>query len=410
MSAPPLTWQTWRFEPWDTWFFKAAEPWDAPGAHGAETLFPPLPRTVTGAIRHAMGEHLGMNWSDLAPTDGGESMRARRRGARVPDASAVAAFERMRIMGPYILRNGERLYPTPEALILGEDDDGLPKLVRLTPDRAVRTDLGRVRLPTTAIRLRDVQNVSDTWLTTSGMSDFLFGVTVVKHGKLVQLEDFMISEPRIGIAINKNTRTAEDAQLFNTVHARLKDGVKIAAAVSGFANGPPSGNVHFGGEGRMASFRTDGAEGNLPSASCAPDPEQKGSRRIVIVFVTAAAFGGDWRDSQWIPNWVRKTTGTGDNDCWVLSLLNDITVRVESACVPKYVYEGGYDVAAGQDRPVRALLPAGSVWFCEVLEWRRKDCDPTKFDLNDLIKRLHGKQLGSERELGRGEIAVGFWR
>ena len=157
----------------------------------------------------------------------------------------------------------------------------------------------------------------------------------------------------------------------------------------------------------MAAFQTGP---DALGAICAPDPEQKDKRRITITFVTAASFGRDWRDNYWIPNWVRKTSSASGNDCWEVNLLNDITVRVECACVPPYEYEGGYDVSSGLDRPVRALLPAGSVWFCEVVEWRRKGCDPKEFDLNDLIMRLHGKQLGSERELGRGEIAVGFWR
>ena len=412
MSRAPLTWQTWRFEPWDTWFFKAAEPWDAPGARGVESSFPPPARTVAGAIRHAMGERMGVDWNALAPAGGGTSVRARRLGARAPDTSAEAAFERMRMMGPYVQRNGERLYPTPEAWILGEDRAGKPALAWLDPDRVspVKTDLGCVILPQSGAGLRHMESVSGTWITTKGMSEFLRGA-IVDCKELVRLEDIVAKEPRIGVEINNKTRTAEDARLFNTVHARLRDGVEIAARVSGFSGGPAHGNVHFGGEGRMASFHAVDETSDAPGARCTPDPAKKDNRSITITFVTAAAFGGDWRDSdsQWIPNWVHKTD-SGGNDGWVLNLLNDITVRVECACVPKYTYEGGHDVASGQDRPVRALLPAGSVWFCEVLEWRRKDCDPTQFDLNDLINRLHGKQLGSERELGRGEIAVGFWR
>lgn len=409
-KRPRLTWRQWRFEPWDTWFFKPAEPWDAPGAHGAETLFPPLARTVAGAIRHAMGEHMHYDWGDLTPADGGMSLRARRSGVEAEKESIEKAFEHMRMMGPYVLRDGERLYPTPEAFILGEDkEDGKLVLAWLYPDRGatVRTDLGCVMLPQCGADLRHMESVSGTWITTHGMNEFLRGA-VVDHKELVRLKDIVALEPRIGIEINKKTRTAEATRLVNTVHARLRDGIEVAARVSGFSGGPNQGNVHFGGEGRMASFHAVDEIGDPPGACCTPDPTKK-DNRITITFVTAAAFGGDWRDSRWTRNWAYETASNGA-DGWVLNLLNDITVLVECACVPPYVYEGGYEAASGEDRAVHALLPAGSVWFCEVLAWRRAGCDATVFDLNDLITRLHGKQLGSERELGRGEIAVGFWR
>jgi CRISPR-associated protein Cmr3 len=66
MKRAPLNWQTWRFDPWDTWFFKAAEPWDSPGARGAKSVFPPPARTVAGAVRHVYGEHAGVDWSGWA--------------------------------------------------------------------------------------------------------------------------------------------------------------------------------------------------------------------------------------------------------------------------------------------------------------------------------------------------------
>jgi hypothetical protein len=41
-------------------------------------------------------------------------------------------------------------------------------------------------------------------------------------------------------------------------------------------------------------------------------------------------------------------------------------------------------------------VPAGSVWFCEVLSG-----DPTT---------LQGYKIGTDTELGRGELAVGKWK
>jgi CRISPR-associated protein Cmr3 len=321
-------------------------------------------------------------------------------------ADAVEVMERLRIMGPYLVYKGERLYPAPAALIMGEDEKARPVLARLIPNQVVRTDLGRVLLPQHARALKREQSVTGAWLNTRGMTDFLMDASV-DHADLVWKHQLVVDEPHIGIEIERQQRVVKKQRLSNTVHSRLTGDVEVVARVSGPTEIPAQGNVHFGAEGRMASYRTGGT---VPEVHCVSQPEQKNARGIVIVFVTEASFGEDWRDSRWTPRWAKKTTSPDGTDSWVLNLLNDITVRVESACVPPYVYEGGFDVASGQDRPVRPLLPAGSVWFCRVLEWRREGRDPQEFDLNDLIKRLHGKQLGSERELGRGEIAVGFWR
>jgi hypothetical protein len=59
---------------------------------------------------------------------------------------------------------------------------------------------------------------------------------------------------------------------------------------------------------------------------------------------------------------------------------------------------------------MRELLPAGSTWFCHLMDGNEGDTivkDPEA--LRAAAALLTGRQLGSEREIGRGEIVVGYW-
>ena len=64
----------------------------------------------------------------------------------------------------------------------------------------------------------------------------------------------------------------------------------------------------------------------------------------------------------------------------------------------KAVREGGGDLLRRQPRPVRSLIPAGSVYFCSV-----------EGDVRAAVTALHGWHAGHATALGRGELAVGFW-
>lgn len=56
-------------------------------------------------------------------------------------------------------------------------------------------------------------------------------------------------------------------------------------------------------------------------------------------------------------------------------------------------------MAAHQPRAVQSLIPAGSVFYCEIDD----------ADTQTAINALHNIQIGKDQHLGRGHIAVGLW-
>jgi hypothetical protein len=158
----------------------------------------------------------------------------------------------------------------------------------------------------------------------------------------------------------------------------------------------------MGGEGRMADFQVtqvpDDMRGEI-APKFSGDDEQ-----FQIIFLTPAAFGGAWTDSQRIT----RMTDAENTQVWRTRLFgrkddesSGIAIRVVCGCNLPYQYEGGWSFADGGNRATHALLPAGAVWYCKL----ERDTDR----LNELANRMNQGQLGAERDLGRGEIVLGRW-
>lgn len=392
--------KTWLFTPWDTWFFKDGRPWDAPGAFVSEGAFPPAARTIMGAVRGAYAQALGVNWQD-------------------PADIARQVLGRLRLTGPMVVRLGvegkwERLYPVPANLALrrGQARSSFTQ-ARPSTSGKVATDAGLLLLPRFGSGDDRLESIENHWLTQKGFLAYL-GDKLVEAEDLIEPGDLATTEARPGIRRDEGSRSARQGAFFITGHTRLRPGVALAARVAVSGEAPAIGagrNVKLGGESRMAALEIH--DGNMVPP-LEPITTARFTRKIKIVFVTHANFEGDWRSTPLL-----KARQEADGS-FRLTLLGDVDVRVVSAAIYSVRYEGGFSLGRseggdgyGGGHATHALIPAGSVWFCEVIEWR----DPSgagrgydNIDINALVARLHGKQLGSERELGRGEIAVGIWQ
>ena len=127
--------------PLDTFFFRDGRPYnqDDPGQVEAASLFPPYPPTVVGAVRAAAARAMGWPgsaWDTAALGDG------------VDWQAGDEPLGPLRFSGPYILREGEPLYPAPLNLAAGKGEGGADFITYLAPSgEAFDTDIGAVCLP-----------------------------------------------------------------------------------------------------------------------------------------------------------------------------------------------------------------------------------------------------------------------
>jgi CRISPR-associated protein Cmr3 len=348
----------WRFDPLDTWFFREARGFEMSGGTELSSLFPPPARTVAGAIRTLIGEQRDVDW------------------ARFPDHADYAELRRLigdgdslgqlALTGPYPLWEGERLYPVPLHLLAKDNESCF-----LTPGDAVRCDLGdAVRLPQLKAPLMGAKPLENAWLTAENLQRVLKGE---KPQAVIKASHLYAKEHRLGIARDNKKRTGQDGLLYQTRHLRPRPELAIGAETCGLPADlyPKSGVMRFGGEGRPTAVQVS------PTAP-APLPVPKiVGRNLLLMLLTPADFGGTWE----LPTWP------------------EIPVKLECAVLGKTMREGGWDLARQRPRPVRSLVPAGSIYFCTL------ETD----DVAAAVAKLHGQHIGLDTALGRGELAVGIW-
>jgi CRISPR-associated protein Cmr3 len=368
--------QTAIFDANDTLFFKEARPFESIGAKPLEGRFPPPARTLAGVLRTLAGDALGVDWKQYAKDD-----PSQQHVFDVIGRKDDPGLGRLALTGPFPMLGNERLYPAPLSL-LRKAGGGF---VRLRPgSEPVACDLGSVYLPELAEEAPGAKPLEDTWLTPKDLKRVLSGGDPLDPLPAARL---FSPEARLGIALNHGTHSVEEGMLYQSVHARPRADIAVGVGVTGLperiAKQPAA--LRLGGEGRFASVRW---AGGCPPVE--PTPSE-GARGVLLLLLTAARFAeGCWHPPEFTPDEDAPGVWNG--------AVAGVELTLCAAVFGKSVREGGWDLAARKSRPAQSLVPAGSVLFCTV---------PGKLD--DAVRALQGKRIGLDQELGRGEIAAGYW-
>jgi CRISPR-associated protein Cmr3 len=377
------TTKQWIFEPIDSWFFREMRPFQVTGAE-LGSVFPPPARTIAGAVRGIIGERVGVDWAAYRKGD-------------VPDLSkkmgdprygGEAEFGKLQLTGPYLLKDGQRLYPVPQHLLQDEEEE----YYWLKPGEPLVCDLGNIKLPVVESEPdKKIKPLLNAWVDADNLRKILNGENPTKIYRAAEL---FVRETRIGIGLDKERvrRTTEEGLLYQTSHVRLGEGVALAVGVGGISEDLQLGDgetrhIRFGGEGRMAAV-------SLGSAASLPQMPVIEDQKIVLVLLTPLLVPKD--GNFFMPFAGATRVQHNGADVWEVELCG-VKLKILSATLGKPQREGGWNLAQNKPRALRSLVPAGSVWFCEVMEGGG---DPST---------LHGAKIGEETALGRGELAVGVW-
>lgn len=360
-----------RLAPLDTWFFRDGTPFTAGSAsqEGVASLFPPHPATVGGALRAALARCNGWNGVGRWPTELNEVL-----GDGPDDAGTLA------VDGPFLLRDGRPLFRAPRHL-LGSMDAGrwIPRVL-LRPGAEVACDLGvAVRLPEaprTVFEIEKLEAGGDWWLTWTGMEVVMQG-RVPPASELVASRELWDEEPRIGLERGRKSRTAVEGMLYSTRHVRLARGVSLGVRLRGVPAGwtlPFGRLLSLGGESRLAEC----AEWQVEPVSTLPTDGIDDKAQMTMIALTPLDLDADI---------CRGTKPLPDG------------ARIVSACLNRPQRIGGWDSLRHEPRPIRSVLPSGSVLFCEASE-------PAGF--GQAVRTADGlARIGARQRWGFGLVALG---
>lgn len=371
-----MTAKQWSFEPFDTWFFRESRPLDTISGTELSCIFPPPARTIMGAIRSLIGERFKVNWENY-PADYPDLYKEM-------GGSDDDDFGQLHINGPFLIYKGQRLYPVPLSLMEKECSFHYLKI-----GEPVDCDLGKqVRLP--KLDERGAKPLDKAWLTEAGLKKVLAGKLPEDSDVIIQSKLFQ-SEPRLGIV--RNNGVTEEGLLYQSQHLRMSEEIKIGAVVKGIPdNSHPTTKqcTRFGGEGHLASVQV--------TDQILSPPKIQGCQghNLLLMLLTPADLG--CKKESWLPSADFKPVDGENCTVWE-GKLNGIELNIITAVLGKAIREGGWNLRQNSPRPLKSLVPAGSVWFCQV-----------KNNLADAIKKLQGFQIGKETALGRGELIAGIWK
>lgn len=346
----------------DTLFFRDGKPFTM----GAETwgsgIFPPYPSMVYGTLRSLYFSY---------------NIRELEKAASLDEPNSNDPTAPLTLKGHYIQYRNALIFPTPLDCV-EEKGSKEKNLMVLKPQKAQFISNYRTAEILRTDSKKQIKNADDGWIDSSTLGEYLNG----NHNSMYysKLSDSVLSEAKIGIGRNNQTRTAEDSMLYRVGMKRLKD-ISIVVDIEGLNLSAKSGLMKLGGEGRPASFTVNDS---LPIDACElPD------NKLKLYLATPAIFTNGW-----LPKQIDTKTLEGN--------MNGIKLKLVTAAIGKPVYIGGFDIKKGP-KPMKRAVPAGSVYYFEL---------HGSYNKAQVIEAFHNKAISDDeiyKKQGFGIAYVGRW-
>lgn len=334
-----------------------------------------MPSTVMGSVRTRSGAELGFSEATLK---------------RVMEIGQI---------GPFLAERGwaneapwQVTFAAPADVVAYETEDPPPEdgtleWHALRPDaEAEGSDLPSGLLPLIgAIEKKPAGKTPEFWHWDRMNAWLLQGGPGVSTGTRAAVGIPRLSrQKRVHVGIAAESQAAAEGMLFSTEGLEFSLGrVGRLAIVTRLENPMDSKfakTSHIGGEGRTALWSEDAVDWPVAPGALA------GKKFIRLILVTPGAFDAGWR-----PGWLNGDEIPGHPG---------LRLQLMAAAVPKPLPVSGWNLLANKRLPKasRLLAPAGSVYFCEVLQG-----DALELWLKPVSDRVQ------DRLDGFGIVIVGDW-
>jgi len=347
-------------EPTEPLLFRTGRPFDAGENNFADSIFPPTPDTIQGAVRAAIATNwnreksLAENFADTHLTDliGDTKGYGRFR---------ITSFSLGRSTKKQSIDTIERLFPAPSHILY---DTEKKRQIRLTPEKR---GIGVLTNLPDDYWLLSIKNPGDEnnggkleplrgWLTEQGLYTALTQLQIDPK-QIVKESDILTRESRLGIGMNNKAKTTEDGMLYQVQMIRMNHvfesnhvyGFVVDIGLDGITDDdvrktlklPEQGWITLGGERRAAYFKVILSTANHTD-EFAPEHQTKGN---LLYLATPAALDGGWQPTKW-PTEHQPIT----------------------ASITRYQPIGGWKLNPGrydngENKVMRRCVPAGSVYF-----------------------------------------------
>lgn len=350
----------------------------------------PYPSVLAGSVRTMLGK---TNSNDF-------------------DDRTVAALKKVSVAGPLPLCNGRLYLPAPGDILIEELQNGARRAHSLRPAKLRKgegSNLPNQKLlptmvpesienefkPAASAAFWSMEKMA-AWLASDAYESFDLSSTPEDDEQITDLLDLPKKESRAHVGIKAESGSAEDGRLFETIGLDFGANMQIAARVDTGEFAWKNALHPIGGERRLAVWKA----GTDPGWSCPPEitgalREKHGLR---MVLATPAVFSGGW-----LPGWIDKKTLEGRPP----GAPDGVALRLVSASVGRWKPLSGWSLEKGRcgPKPIRRLVPAGSVYFFEMTEGSPADLAKPLW-LRPVSDTMGGQDYGCD---GFGLALWGVW-
>lgn len=360
-----------RLTPSDTLFFRTGRPFTMGSESWADCFFPPLPRTLYGALRAFLIFQRG-------------TLEEFYKGKYEEDLGTPKKKGAMVIRGPLLSREESLYFPVPRDLVVlkGGEEKLIPLDLQKLEREAFVSDWETECAP--VYRGEGIAEEAEGWLEECSLQKYLQGSTGIKSLELRDERELFREEPKFGIARDRQTLTAREGYLYRIPMVRLEKGVALLLEVEGVRDFPKRGVLRLGGEGKVVFLES--MQGSLRErlGSFWSSGECQDSETFKVYLATPAIFRRGY-----LPEWIGDDF-KGEKERLKLKLLG--------AAVGKPFPVGGWDMSRNTPKEVHKAVPAGSVYYFRLLNGR----------WDEVIRTFHFQSISDiDPEEGFGLSLVG---
>lgn len=311
--------------------------------HG-EVHMPPWPSVLAGAIRTRILADRGVSFSDLRAGTLADPAVAQALGTW----NAPGAF-RLAFLGLHL--DDHAWLPWPADLVaFGENDElEVRPLEPASPDElGARVDCPAPLVPVLRQGKRE-KPAAGLWLSAADMTQHLVAHPTTPLAPK-RTSCFWKSDPRLGIALDTERRTAREGMLYTTDTIAFHKNVGLLVGIDGADDLiPTDGLLRLGGDGHAARVRPF------------PTPPIVGAAEIAERFRVVLATPGLFEEG-WLPTGVVRDGGL------LLLRHGGFAAQLMAAAVPRAEVVSGWDLVKQSPKPAVRVVPAGAVYWFEQVE------------------------------------------
>lgn len=383
--------------PLDVLFFRNGTPFNAGDSGMVRSIFPPTPSTAYGVARGFLLLSSCSNFNYYINNGCDNCTKAQSCAISEIVGHPTNRDGRLSITGPYIMVQDELFFPAPADLFVAADDNSFRSAT--IPKEPVTCDLGLVRLPKSNSTTKQFVG-SNIMIPESILKKYLKGESI--HSDEVRslwqstiqsdTNPLIYDEYQFGIAIDRKQRSSKEGYLYAIEYVRPSEDLKLWIGLDDIGSSVKLDHDHlmrFGGEGKQALVQTADKR-ELIDPMILDVLSETGFLKILLL--QHADFSGRWL----LPGFEMKTQNGVTS--WKGELAG-YDAELITASVGQPVHLGGWDTAARMPRPMKALVPSGSVYYLKI--------DPKHAE--PIVNALHGSKIGYNTKIGYGHIAIGVW-